>query len=137
LRRYLLDTTPLAAYPFGRPQPGILSDQAHQGLHQGCDISCPRAFGTATGDPVEVIAIDAFKTQSVERTAEFGVLLNGIRQEMLDLETDDRICLGVDSCKDEVAIPASEQDARGWARLSVEVDEKRVRRPIVRKSHLI
>jgi hypothetical protein len=85
-----------------------------------------------TGDSVEVIATNSDKTHSVKSATEFGVLLKGIRQEMLDLETDDRVSLRVDTGIDIVPIPMIERDARGWARLTEEVDEKRVGRSIVR-----
>jgi hypothetical protein len=45
--------------------------------------------------------------------------------------------IGVDTGIAVVTIPPIEQNARRRARLTLEVDEQRVRRPIVRQSYLI
>ena len=89
------------------------------------------------GDPVEVVATDTDKSHSVECVAEFRVLLNGVRQEILDLETNNRVCLRVNTEIDVVPISAIKRDTRRRTRLTVEVDEKRVRRSIVCQSHVI
>jgi len=72
----------------------------------------------AAGDQVEDSATDAGYGGSVEHVDEIGVLRNDARQEMLDLEADNRVCLGVNAGIDVVTISLIERDACSRARLT-------------------
>jgi hypothetical protein len=65
------------------------------------------------------------------------VLNDRIRKEVLDLETNHRIGLGIDAQEEVITVAALKRDAGSWTSVSVEIDKERVRRPIVGEPYMV
>lgn len=93
--------------------------------------------GRSVREQTDVLPIDTDQHRNVEGGDHLGVLLDGVGKEVLDLEADDLLRLGVDSQIEVVAVSKIERHAGGWARLAVEIDKERVGRSVVRGAYLL